>query len=85
MPSISFTKGPHPYPTNVGAAPVLQRGDTFLVIGGLNNSVGTSNLDTVYEFNTVVEDWTLMPQKMNQGKHAVSAMLVGPEDFPKCS
>ena len=62
---------------------MVQRGDTFLVVGGGGHN-STSNLDSAYEFNPATENWTLMPQRMNQGKHAASAMLVGPEDFPKC-
>ncbi len=82
LATLTWKPAKQAYPLRLLYSTVVQRGDAFLVVGGKN---ATSNHDAVYEFDPATEGWTLMPQRMVQHKHRVAALIVGPQDFPKCS
>ncbi len=71
------------YPFKFRASTSVQYGDTFLVVGGHDETA--ADRDAVYAFDPQTENWTLMPERMSGPKHGVAAVLVGPGDFLRCS
>lgn len=66
-----------PQPISLGAS--VPYGDSFLIVGGFIQGGAEK---TVYTFDPQLEDWILLPQKLQIGREQTAAFLVPDTFFP---
>ena len=77
-------------PTGWTAGPLLPQplqdavsvpfGDTFLIVGGHDNDVGSNN---IYEYDNNMDSWITRPEKLTIGRYYPCALLV-PDEVARC-
>ena len=66
-------------PASLRQASIWQREDTFLMFGGVEDSLGA---DSILEFDSINESWITREEKMERGKYFM--FLVGVDSDLMC-
>ncbi len=70
----------NPLPKTMVYSTAVQRGNTFLLVGGVSAFYQlTANVDVsdrVYEYDAENEDWTLLPVKLDTERRRAGAVIV---------
>ncbi len=62
-----------------------QIGDTFVVVGGLDEVYGDEEFDTIYKFDHIKYEWILMSQRLQVSRYAYPGVVSVPDEFVTCS
>ena len=79
-PDSFWTYGPDlPYSVHFGS--VLQYEDSFLIVGGQNDTY--ADYDTILRFDTEKDEWEILPVEMKSGRNSFPAFFI-PEGYIYC-
>ncbi len=80
----SWRTGP---PVNIFKyAGFAQIGDTFVVVGGENESIGNLySIRTIYKFDHINYEWILMTQRLQVARSYYPGVVAVPDEFVTCS
>ena len=75
----------NPFPIRIRWPAVAQYRNSFLVVGGYQDTVdGDAILDTVFEYDALGDSWKLLPENMTYARYGATAITVPTTVFPDC-
>ena len=64
-------------------ASVVEHDNSFVIIGGNNNSTGPS--DKILKYEAAWQNWTEIPSTLSEAKYQITAMKVKSTAFDSCT